>query len=363
MSSVDPRDTIASIDTQILDLLRERCRAMTENTASNPNPDWASTLTSIDAVVDRFKQSGSGNDGTNNEMPESEIQRSILQHVASACWRATRPGTYAFLGPPDSYSHLAALAYFGEAANLLPVSSIGAVFDAVGRSDCAGGIVPIENSTDGRVVDTFGRLSKGEVSITGEVQLAIHHQLLAMCDRDSITEVHSKPQAISQCRVWLANHLPKAKLIECSSTAAAAKLAATQAGVAAIASEAAGRRHGLRVIGANIEDNRDNVTRFAVLGHEQPAPTGQDKTTLLFQVAHQPGALADVMGIFKRHELNLTWIESFPQPGTKNEYFFVVEFPGHCQDIAIAKAIEDLKTATHHTHVLGSYGRAARAES
>ena len=198
MSSADPRDTIASIDTQILDLLRERCRAMMENTVSNPNPDWASTLASIDHVVDRSVQSGSGNEDSNAAVPDSEVQRNILRHVASACWRATRPGTYAFLGPPDSYSHLAALAYFGDAANLLPVSSIGAVFDAVGRGDCAGGIVPIENSTDGRVVDTFGRLSKGEVSITGEVQLAIHHQLLAMCDRDSITEVHSKPQAISQ---------------------------------------------------------------------------------------------------------------------------------------------------------------------
>lgn len=359
MNSAESRDTIESIDTRILGLLRERCRAMIEHTASDTSPDWASVLVSIDAVVDRSSQSSSATEGFESEGLEPEVQRHLLRHVASACWRVTRPGTYAFLGPPDSYSHLAALGYFGEAANLLPVPSIGAVFDSVGRGDCVGGIVPIENSTDGRVVDTFGRLSKGEVSITGELQLAIHHQLLAMCDRDSITEVHSKPQAISQCRVWLANHLPKAKLIECSSTAAAAKLAATQTGIAAIASEAAGRRHGLRVIGANIEDSRDNVTRFAVLGHEQPAPTGQDKTTLLFQVAHQPGALADVMGIFKRHELNLTWIESFPQPGTKNEYFFVVEFPGHCQDAAVAKAIEDLQTATHHTHVLGSYCRAA----
>ncbi|KLU01476.1 Chorismate mutase I [Rhodopirellula islandica] len=359
MSSPESRNPTESIDTQILELLRERCRVMTQQAASNAESDWAGTLASIDRLVSQKE----ADEAAANPTICPEDQRSVLRHVASACWRATRPGTFAFLGPTDSYSHLAALAYFGEAANLLPVPSIGAVFDAVERGDCAGGIAPIENSTDGRVVDTFGRLSKGKVSITGEVQLAIHHQLLAMCDRDAITEVHSKPQAISQCRAWLANHLPTAKLIECSSTAAAAKLAVTQPGVAAIASEAAGRRHGLRVIGANIEDNRDNITRFAVLGHNQPTATGNDKTTLLFQVAHQPGTLADAMGIFKQHELNLTWIESFPQPGTKNEYFFVVEFPGHREDPAVAKAIEHLKTATHHTHVLGSYRRAARAES
>ncbi|MEO9590374.1 prephenate dehydratase [Rhodopirellula bahusiensis] len=359
MSSAEPRDTIESIDTQILDLLSQRCQALAKKTGTKTDSDWANTLASIDRLVGQQKSDAASADPTISP----DVQRSVLRHVASACWQATRSGTFAFLGPPDSYSHLAALAYFGEAANLLPVPSIGAVFDAVSRGDCAGGIVPIENSTDGRVVDTFGRLSEGEVSITGEVQLAIHHQLLAMCDHEAIKEVHSKPQAISQCRVWLANHLPNAKLIECSSTAAAAKLAVTQPGVAAIASEAAGRRHGLRVIGANIEDNRDNVTRFAVLGHDQPAATGNDKTTLLFQVAHQPGTLADAMDIFKEHELNLTWIESFPQPGTKNEYFFVVEFPGHRQDPAVAKAIEHLKSATHHTDVLGSYCRPARAES
>ncbi|MCC9656941.1 prephenate dehydratase [Rhodopirellula halodulae] len=357
MSTPESRDTIRSIDQQILELLQRRCLAMKADDDGKDDErqvsiSWAQTLCIIDQLVADQANSPIGQDD----------QRDVLRHIASTCWRASHPGAYAFLGPMDSYSHLAAIAYFGEGANLLPVSSIGTVFETVGRGDCAGGIVPIENSTDGRIVDTFGRLSQGEASIVGEVQLAIHHQLLAMCDRESITEVHSKPQAISQCRLWLNTHLPKAKLIECSSTAAAAKLAASQPGIAAIASEAAGRRQGLRVVGANIEDNRNNVTRFAVLGHDQPTPSGNDKTTLLFQVAHQPGALADVMGIFKQHDLNLTWIESFPQPGTHNEYFFVVEFPGHQQDTKVANAIEALQSATHHTHVLGSYAKGARAE-
>src|SRR5690606_11445466 len=167
---------------------------------------------------------------------------------------------------------------------------------------------------DGRIVDTLSMFARQPQPITGEVQLRIHHNLLGKGARSDIKEVYSKPQALSQCREWLAKHLPEARLVEMSSTTKPAELAADRPGVAAIASRQAGVAYGLDVIAANIEDNAFNVTRFAVIGGEMPKRTGQDKTTLMFQISHRPGSLADTMAIFKRNKLNLTWIESFPLP-------------------------------------------------
>jgi len=195
------------------------------------------------------------------------------------------------------------------------------------------------------------------VRICGEVLCAIHHNLLSRTPREEITEVYSKPQALSQCRGWLASHLPSARLVELSSTAAAARLASEKPGVAAVASLEAARGYGLDVIDRNIEDNPNNVTRFAVLGRDQPAPTGQDKTALLFQVNHEPGALADAMTIFKRGKLNLTWIESFPLQGSTSEYLFFIEAEGHATDEKMAAAIAALQERALRLDILGSYPR------
>ncbi|MGI9474198.1 MAG: prephenate dehydratase [Rubripirellula sp.] len=287
-----------------------------------------------------------------------DAKSALLRHISSVCLQSIHQFRSAYLGPQHSYSHLAAIKYFGDATTLTPVASIPAVFDAVAREDALTGIVPIENSTDGRVVDTLGMFVRRDMQICGEVLLPIHHNLLSTTPRAEIVEVHSKPQALSQCRGWLASQLPNARLVEISSTAAAAKLASEKRGVAAVASIEAGREHNLDLIDANIEDNPNNVTRFAVLGRERPTRTGDDKTAILFQVSHEPGALADAMTIFKRHELNLTWIESFPAPETKNEYMFFVELTGHRDDDAVHGASEALAVKAKRLNILGSYPRA-----
>ncbi|MCG8651389.1 MAG: prephenate dehydratase, partial [Pirellulales bacterium] len=126
----------------------------------------------------------------------------------------------------------------------------------------------------------------------------------------------------------------------------------------AVASLQAGQQYGLDVIDANIEDNPHNVTRFAVLGKDAPPPTGDDKTALLFQVNHQPGALADAMTLFKDNDLNLTWIESFPAPETQNEYLFFVELSGHRDDPPVKTTVQALQARTQRLTILGSYPRA-----
>jgi len=199
--------------------------------------------------------------------------------------------------------------------------------------------------------------TKIPLPICGEVPLRIHHCLLGRGPRSEVREVLSKPQALSQCRNWLAKHLPQARLVEVASTADAARRAGDDPSIAAVASRQAGVNFNLNVLAANIEDVEGNLTRFAVIGHMAPAKSGDDKTSLMFEVEHKPGALADAMGIFKRNRLNLTWIESFPVPGTNGRYLFFVELVGHGTELMVRKAIRSLQSKALRFEVLGSYAR------
>jgi chorismate mutase/prephenate dehydratase len=354
--------SIDAIDAQLLKLVEMRnalVHRLCDEDRSRLVGRVADATVRIQAVVD---QETVVDLGQANEI-EAEALAQILRHISSTCLQSVHPMRTAYLGPMHSYSHLAAIKYFGDATTLTPVASIPAVFDAVERGDALTGIVPIENSTDGRVVDTLGMFVRRDMEVCGEVLLPIHHNLLSKTPRAEIREVHSKPQALSQCRGWLAKNLPAAQVVENTSTAAAAQLASQQPGVAAVASIEAGRQYDLDLIDANIEDNPNNVTRFAVLGKERAEPTGDDKTSILFQVSHQPGALADAMTIFKKCDLNLTWIESFPSPEASNEYLFFVELSGHRDDQSVAGAVSELAKESQRLTILGTYPRAVSGAS
>ncbi len=262
----------------------------------------------------------------------------------------------------NTLSHLAALEKFGHSADLVPVGNIAAVFEEVNRGQAKYGLVPIENSTDGRITDTLDTFTRMPMKICGEVTLPIHHMLLGRGARGDITEVYSKAQPISQCRNWLSKHLPQARVIEVTSTSAAAQVARDKPGTAAIASVEAGRRYGLEVLAENIEDNAANQTRFAVIGQHSGPRTGADKTALMCDLQHRSGSLADALQIFKKHKLNLTWIESFPFPSEPGRYFFFLELMGHESDPAVRKAIAELEPQTRRLVVLGAYPRAKPRE-
>jgi chorismate mutase / prephenate dehydratase len=215
----------------------------------------------------------------------------------------------------------------------------------------------MENSTDGRVNDTLECFSRSPVRICGELQLRIHHCLLGVCSRDEIGTVYSKIQPLSQCRNWLSTHLPHVALSEISSTAGAVEVAKSRPYSAAIASRQAGLHYDLPVIVENIEDNADNITRFAIISSVPGTKTGRDKTALMFEIVHEPGALADTMGIFKRAKLNMTWIESFPIPGHRGRYLFFVEFVGHHAEARAKRAIATLAKKSLRLEVLGSYAQ------
>ncbi len=291
-----------------------------------------------------------------------DCARAVLREVESGCRSLLRDLRIAFLGPLYTYSHLAAMHAFGQSVEFVPVGSISAVFEEVNRGHSDFGLVPIENSTDGRIADTLDMFTRLPVRVCGDVELQIHHALLGRCPRTEVKEVYSRPQALSQCRNWLAKHLPAARTIEVPSTSTAAQLAREKPGAAAIASQQAGVFYQLEVLAERIEDNPGNTTRFAIIGQRSADRTGRDKTALLFQVEHRPGALAEAMGIFKRNRLNLTWIESFPIADQKRAYLFFVELEGHESDARVRRATASLTRKTLRLEILGSYPESKRVE-
>jgi chorismate mutase / prephenate dehydratase len=295
----------------------------------------------------------------NNAGPLSaDTVRAVFRELISGTRALQTPIRVAYLGPEFTFSHLAAIERFGQTAELVPVSTIAAVFEEVERGQVRFGVVPMENSTDGRVSDTLDCFSRSPARICGELPLRIHHCLLGSGSRDGIRKVYSKPQPLSQCRNWLAKHLPQATLAEVGSTAAAAQTAQGDPSIAAIASRQAGVHYELPCIVQNIEDNPDNITRFAIISVETGPKTGHDKTALMVEIAHRSGALADAMAIFKRNRLNMTWIESFPIPGHRGRYLFFVEFVGHHDEPRAGRAIETLAKHSLRLEVLGSYAQA-----
>lgn len=280
--------------------------------------------------------------------------RTVFREIASGSRSLLKVLRVAFLGPLYSFSHLATMHRFGQSIEFIPVGSIASVFEEVNRGHSDFGLVPIENSTDGRIADTLDMFTRLPVRICGEVELEVHHTLLGKCPRTEVKEVYSRPQALSQCRNWLAKHLPSARTIEVTSTSTAAQLASEKPGAAAIASLQAGMHYNLEALAERIEDNQSNTTRFAVIGEQSAQRTGNDRTAMMFQVEHRPGALADAMSIFKRSQLNLTWIESFPIPGSERAYLFFVEMEGHETDAKVRKTTAILSRKTLRLEILGS---------
>ena len=346
------KKVLAASQQRLVKQLQKHADLVVRLAESNPNAAHKilSGLADTDELVKLNKQQSSSLGG--------ECLAAIIRELVSGTRWAVKPIRVGFLGPLHSYSHLATMRQFGQSTELVAVRTISAVFEEVSTKQVDAGVVPIENSTDGRIVDTLEMLTKSPVKICGEVPLRIHHNLLGIGTRRDIKEVCSKPQALSQCREWLANHLPKAKLTAMSSTTSAAVRAVKNSSVAAVASYQAGVEYGLKVLAKNIEDNKDNITRFAVIGLEVAKKTGTDKTSLMFELRHQPGALADAMVVFKRNRLNLTWIESFPKSGSPNEYLFFVELVGHQSDLRVRRALASLEKKTVRLEVLGSYALA-----
>jgi len=236
-----------------------------------------------------------------------------------------RPLRIGYLGPAGSFSHNAAMLKFGQSVEYEPLTDIASIFGEVSKGHCDLGLAPVENTMGGGVIETLDALIDSDVKVCAEVLMAIHHNLLGNCSLQEVEKIYSKPEE------------PKA---------------------AAIGSTVAAELYGLRIICENIEDIANNVTRFLVISREDAKPTGEDKTAILFSTAHKAGALADVLDVFKRYEINLTNIESRPSRKRQWEYYFFVDFLGHRTDKRIQEGMEEARKHCLQLSILGSFPRA-----
>ncbi|MCA1684753.1 MAG: hypothetical protein LC745_01955 [Planctomycetia bacterium] len=230
------------------------------------------------------------------------------------------------------------------------------------------GLVPLENSTDGRIADTlemFVRLPG--LKIRAEVRLRVHHCLLGRCEWGEVQRVYSKAQALSQCRHWISKNLPQARIIDVVSTAAAAEHASREEFAAAVASRAAGDAFHMNVLAANIEDQPHNVTRFAVIGEQTEQRTGRDKTTLMLRLSNEAGSLSKAIVPFEKGGVNMTWIESFPSPEGANDrnptYLFFIDVEGHVDDEPLKRSLDAVRKRCERLEILGSYPRGECVET
>lgn len=267
-------------------------------------------------------------------------------------------GKAVFQGVPGAYSQQALRAYFDAATQAAACPTFEDVFRAVAQCEADYGVVPIENSYAGSVLQTYDLLSEYDLHIVGEYRLPIDHALLALpgAAPDGITDVYSHEQALAQCGSYLARH-PGWEIHSYHNTAAAAKLVADSGDMtkAAIASAYAGEIYGLAVLERGISGSGENATRFAILGREPYAGKDADKASVCFSLAHTPGALARVLNVFAESGLNMVKIESRPIRHRTFEYRFYVDFEGENMQEALEKADETVGLFVSELRVLGVY--------
>ncbi|MDY6993290.1 MAG: prephenate dehydratase [Pseudomonadota bacterium] len=283
----------------------------------------------------------------------------LFREIMSACLALQQPLQIAFLGPAGTYSQAAVLKHFGHAVQMTPLATIEEVFREVEAGAVDYGVVPVENSTEGGVNQTLDCFIASPLTICSEIELPIHHHLLAKTQElANIHCIYAHQQALAQCRLWLNTHLPTAKRMAVNSNAQAAQRAVDEVGAAAIASQAAAEIYQLQILAAKIEDQSNNTTRFAVLGQQQVPPSGHDKTSLLLSSPNRPGSLYQLLQPLAHNHINMTRIESRPSRQGIWEYVYFIDIQGHIQEPAVAEAIEMLAAHTPLLKHLGSYPRA-----
>ncbi len=353
----DLRERIDAVDRAILERLNERARLVAS--VGRLKRDRGTAVYAAAREREIFEGLRRENPGP---FPDAGIEP-VFREIISATRSLESVLRIAYLGPEGTFTHLAASRQFGSLAALTGVPSITDVFGAVERGKADLGVVPVENTTQGIVTETFDAFADFDVAVCGEAVLRISQDLLSKSGRlEDVRRVASHPQPLAQCRRWLDRQLPGAERVETPSTAAAARLAAEDGDVAAIASEMAGVVCGLRTIEVSIEDRRDNTTRFLVLGTESPTASGCDLTSVVFTIRKdKAGALQRLLEPFARCGINLTSIQQRPMRGKPWEYLFFVDLEGHRSDDRVAQALDEAAGLAHSHRVLGSFRRAAHS--
>ena len=345
------RKEIDTIDHEIIRLLNERVRCACD--IGRVKEQSGASVYDPAREEEVFQRLGSINPGP----LDNAAIRAIYREVISAARALQRKTAVGYLGPEATYTHQAALKNFGGSAEFLSFATVPDVFQAVLRDDVDFGVVPIENSTQGTVIATLDMLVESDLKIVAQIYLPILHCLISRSPLEEIREVHSKDNALGQCRQWLGRMLPAAELVESASTAQAVRHAAEHPGVAAIASRIAADLYEVPVVKENIQDKSENITRFLVIG-KQPTPRlreGRDKTSLVFTLLGDPGTLMRSISSFSSRGINMVKIESRPSRQKLWDYLFFIDIVGHYEDAPVREAFEDLRRLCPFVKWLGSY--------
>jgi chorismate mutase / prephenate dehydratase len=349
MNIPEHRKAIDKFDSQIVKLLNERTKhvlAIGEMKRKAGEEIYAPHRER--AVLQRISRRNSG-------PLTNESLRAIYREIMSSALVLQKSLTVAYLGPEATFTHQAAIRRFGASLRYSPQKTITDVFTEVSKNRADYGVVPVENSTEGVVTHTLDMFVDSDLQIVAQIVLPVQHCLLADCPRSQIRKLYAHPQALGQCRAWVQANLPRVEIIETSSNARSAELAAKEKKAAAIAGLLAAERYDVPVLDYDIQDSLVNVTRFLVLGRQCGPPTGDDRTSLMFSTVDRAGALYHALAPFRRCRINMTKIESRPSKRKAWEYFFFVDCEGHMEDRRLAKAISLLSVHCSYVKVLGSY--------
>ena len=267
----------------------------------------------------------------------------------------------AFQGERGAYSESAVYTFFGATADVEPCRNLTEVFESVNKQEAQFGVVPIENSLEGSINQTYDLFLTHNLKVRGEIIIRISHCLIANPNTSSevVKTVYSHPQALAQCRSFLERL--GCELIPTYDTAGSAKMLTAKGLIdaAAVASERAAELYGMKILAREIEDTPANYTRFFVISKNDSPLTGRDKTSIIFAAAHTPGSLYRALGEFAERHINLTKIESRPTRQKPWEYNFYLDFEGHRTEENCAAALKALEKSVVFLKILGSYPRAA----
>ena len=262
-----------------------------------------------------------------------------------------------YFGVPGTHTQQAMEDVFGEGIHGISCSSFQGVMEAVEKGEADYGVLPIENSSTGGITTNYDLLLNYKNAIVGQYVMKIDQCLLALpgTKEDQIRMVYSHPQGLLQCREYLEKH-PAMEEIEYGSTAAAARKVAedNNPAQAAIASRRAAREYGLEVIGDSIQQEKNNCTRFIIIGKRELYTPESNKLALCIELPHQSGSLYRILSHFLFNDLNMTQIESRPIPGRNWEYRFFVDVEGNLDDAAVQNALRGIKEEAAFLRVLGN---------
>lgn len=354
ISLTEVRDRIDALDQQIQELINQRAacaQKVAEIKMRNSEGDAVFYRPEREAQVLRTVK------GRNKGPLGGEEMARLFREIMSACLALEKPMHIAFLGPEGTFTQAAALKHFGHSVVSVPMGAIDEVFREVESGAAHYGVVPVENSTEGMINHTLDMFMNSQAKICGEVQLRIHHHLLAPegVDAEKIEKVYSHQQSLAQCRKWLDSHWRKLERVAVSSNAEAARRVKSEPNSAAIAGDMAAELYGLTKIAKNIEDRPDNTTRFLIIGRDTVPPSGIDKTSILVSMRNKPGALYQLLEPFHRHNISLTRIETRPSSRGTWAYVFYIDFEGHATDPGIKLVLDEITQEAMELKILGSY--------